>query len=553
MLPIVSQPFRAEPTGEDPRPARDPRRGLAQQMMVVSENQRTSTFWLHQNDLSIEGLLYWLEQWRLPFEPKTIERLRGGSIRMWIQGPHKHRRAAESTVCVLCASISLLVTVECARLFDVSATAAIRPDVQAPMKDTEEGWLNTFGGPESALGQAFLKGLKEYDSQLSARKIPVSFPAYLGGSTTRKCCSAEAGSPREAGVPSLSDGHRPIVAFRSLLGNAEETRWLREHFQSTMLLEHRILLDCGPDQPQPIARGQLLPVNVVPSSNNQLRAMVVCLHAAPDGTTSLSVVDSDGQRSYPYDGAAPPCIRVLEALLQHVQHAVILLVVCSGWMRYRDELAQLSRRNQLIFILTGQMSVYHLDASDPVLSAQFRLASVLMSRLAPTAAGCKKNSKQACAITASAMRDRVLEAARCIHRSTADTTLAEMLDQDGTYTPLAASPQLLAAPSIAPSVTSSKSEMVLDVAHDASPSSLPLTATASSSPQVGLLPPANVRSGVMRLDYSIPEPCEDDKRNTASVYCTYMKRRRFVNQKRQQIQVRPHTAASGCMLVAFSQ
>ena len=71
-------------------------------MMVVSKNQRTFTFWLHQDDFSKEGLLYWLKQWRLPFQPKTIERLRGGSIRMNIQGPRAqtHKTSCGVQVCV---------------------------------------------------------------------------------------------------------------------------------------------------------------------------------------------------------------------------------------------------------------------------------------------------------------------------------------------------------------------------------------------------------------------------------------------------------------------
>lgn len=376
------------------------------------------------------------------------------------------------------------------------SAAIVRPDVEVIVQDSKNGWLKIFEGEQSPLGQCFLKGLSEYE----VTRSPVAFPACLGQATTRR---------------KRAQDQDTIMAFRALLDDPKEVRYLRDYLQGMLLPKHRALVDCGPDQAQPIARGELLPTNIIPSSENKLRLFAAALHAGDDGSTLLTVVGTDGKRSYSCDGLAPPFIRVLEELLRHVKCAVVVLILCGGWVRYRDELADLARRNQLIFVLTGQSNVYHLDHTDPVPSSQLRLAAALLPRLVQMTSSKKT-------ITATALREMVFHIARPIHQDAARTTLAEVLDHHGVYTSLAAVSTSSTPPSMG------------------APAAIPLLLETLPTTTAPVRPSASATDAVIHhplLNFTIPKPREVDTADSTSVYCSDMKGRRFLSVKRQQVQV----------------
>ena len=116
-----------------------------------------------------------------------------------------------------------------------------------------------------------------------------------------------------------------------------------------------------------------------------MRLLMIALHCDASGNTALTAV-TNGVRSFSCEGATPPFIHVIEAMLVHVERVIVILAVCGGWVRYRTELAELAQRKQIIFVLTGQQTVNLRDPLDSVIPSHFRLTAALVPVLDANAA-----------------------------------------------------------------------------------------------------------------------------------------------------------------------
>jgi len=346
--------------------------------------------------------------------------------------------------------------------------ATIQPQVIAVVEYTKEEWIDIFEGDSSPLGQAFLKCLDRYDEQPEDARSPVPFPTSLSGGRGRSRSGGCGRSRKEKRLPVF------VAAFRSLVEDQEDTLWMQDYLCALLAPEHRGLVDFGPKQPDPIVAGQLLSKNVVPLSSSALRLLVVALHCHTDGSTVLTAV-TNGMRSFSCEGAAPPFIRVIEAMLSHVERVIVVLPMCGGWVRYRAELAKLARRKQIIFVLTSQPAVHLRDPTDSVLSLHFRLTAALVPMLDALAHSTSFNSGASANGVMPKLLNLVLRYARLIYGDSAHTTQAEVLTHEGEYLSLASSsspsqalpsPSSAAAPSlVAPSDTSMVESRIHTVPH----------------------------------------------------------------------------------------
>ena len=364
---------------------------------------------------------------------------------------------------------------------------------------TKQEWIDMFDGDQSPLGQAFVSCLNKYNAQPEDVRDAVEIPTSLSGQRGRGRAGSRKERGRGRGRASQSEKKEAVAVFRSLLEEPEDTVWMQDNL-AMLTQKHHSLVDLGPTQLDPIATGQLLPQNVVPLSSRAMRLLMIALHCDASGNTTLTAV-TKGVRSFSCAGATPPFIRVIEDMLVHVERVIVILAVCGGWVRYRTELAELAQHKQIIFVLTGQLTVNLRDPLDSVLHSHFRLTAALLPVLDAHGRSPSFNSDAAAAVdrVMPKLLALVLDHARTIYGDLARTTGAEVLTYEGQYvslvslTPAATLPSAAASPPAmhssdgAPSIDHSQSCTDMDVTpalevHASGSSVQPSSTAASRSP-----------------------------------------------------------------------